>query len=327
MYCEFDPTIFTRNFNHEPFGFGHRLHELDLFSADALAALARTFDPHPADHFVAAGAAAPGTVFYAVEHGRHLPSRAMELLDHQPIRILLKRPENHDERFRELLDLVFEEIVDTRGGLGGERVVRLQSSVLISSGATITPFHFDPEINFFAHIAGQKSYHVYSPAALQEDELERFYARQIVNIAQVPVAARDPAHEHVFDLRPGRGLHQPQNAPHWVKTGVGRSISFAIVFETDATRAVGRARAANHYLRRLGAHPLPPRTSQTHRRAQGKRNAGAGTGTPPARFRPGPSNASSSIKSFASFSKRSAFYLSFFESTSAAGAIAAPTGG
>ena len=142
----------------------------------------------------------------------------------------------------------------------GEQVVRLQGSILISSAATTTPFHFDPEIGFFSQIEGEKIYHVYSPTVLSEAELERFYVRGNVNIGQVDLGGRDPAREYVFNLGPGKGLHQPQNAPHWVETVGARSVSYTFVFETDATRAMGRVRAFNYLQRKLGLSPARPGT-------------------------------------------------------------------
>jgi hypothetical protein len=131
---------------------------------------------------------------------------------------------------------------------------------LISSAATTTPIHFDPEIGFFSQIEGEKFYHVYSPASVTEPELERFYIRGAVAIGKVDLSRRDPAYEHVFNLGPSKGFHQPQNAPHWVQTGKSRSISYTLVFETDATRALGRTRAFNHYQRKSGLRPVHPGT-------------------------------------------------------------------
>ncbi|TCG02671.1 hypothetical protein BZM27_54085, partial [Paraburkholderia steynii] len=115
-----------------------------------------------------------------------------------------------------------------------------------------------PEINHFFQIEGDKHYHVYPPSAVREDELEDFYVQGKIEIGQVDLAARDKSLEHVFDLVPGSGFHQPQDAPHWVQTGAERSVSYAVVYETDATRARGRIFAANHYLRKLGVNPQPP---------------------------------------------------------------------
>ncbi len=253
-----DPEQFGRSFDKEPFGFTHNLSGLDLFEMDSLRALAKKYRGE--DYFIAGGAPAPGSKFYSVAHDQCSPLEALERLDSESYRVLLKRPEKYDPRFRALLDTLFEQVVDMRGGLGDQRVVRKETAILISSAATTTPFHFDPEINFFSQIEGEKIYHVYSPASLTEAELERFYIRGAVNIGQVDLASRDPSHEHVFTLGPGKGLHQPQNAPHWVETRGSRSISFPFVFETDATRAVGRVRAFNFCLRKLGLTPAQPGT-------------------------------------------------------------------
>ena len=253
-----DPDTFRQSFDREPFGFKHNLNELDLFQPESLRRLAEKYVNHPFDHYVAAGAPSPGSEFYSVPYAGYSPHDALDRLDSLVCRVLLKRPERHDPRFRELLDGLFRQVIDLRGGLGRERVVRLESAILISSAATITPFHFDPEINFFSQIEGEKIYHVYSPSSLTESELESFYMRGVVNIGQVNLDSRDGRHEHVFKLGPGDGLHQPQNAPHWVETRQSRSVSYAFVFETNVTRTRGRVRAFNHYLRKVRANPAPP---------------------------------------------------------------------
>jgi hypothetical protein len=255
-----DPESFRQSFDREPFGFSHNLSELDLFKFDSLRALAEKFSAVPRDYFVAGSAATAGTDFDSVPYGQATPSQALENLDTRSCRVLLKRPENHEPQFRELLDTLFRQIVDLRGGLGNEQVVRLESAVLISSAATTTPIHFDPEIGFFSQIEGEKFYHVYSPASVTEPELESFYIRGAVAIGKVDLGKRDPAQEHVFNLGPGKGFHQPQNSPHWVQTGKSRSISYTLVFETDATRALGRTRAFNHYQRMSGFRPAHPGT-------------------------------------------------------------------
>jgi hypothetical protein len=161
-------------------------------------------------------------------------------------------------RFRHLLDSLFGQVMQLRGGLKGERLVRLESAVFVTSATSITPCHFDPEIAFFAQIEGRKNYHVYSPSSMSEAELESFYREGLVSIAQVDLPTRDPKLEHFYPLKPGDGHHQPQNCPHWVETGAERSISYSFVFETDATRARNRTRACNHFLRRAGLNPAPP---------------------------------------------------------------------
>lgn len=257
-HLHFGHEVFEREFDREPFGFTHQLHMLDLFSPEALRRLTAKYERCPEDYFVSSSASTPGTRFFSVPFSKLAPLAALDALATGQHRILLKRLEDHDPQFRELLQQTFRQVIDQCGGLRGARVERLESALFISSGATITPFHFDPEINFFAQIEGQKRYHVYSPKVVSDIELERFYVRGKLEIGQIDLDGRDAAHEHVFQLGPGKGLHQPQNAPHWVETGATRSISYSIVFETDAMRAAGRARGCNHYLRKLGISPAGP---------------------------------------------------------------------
>lgn len=256
-HLNLDPKTFKECLNREPFGFTHNLSGLGLFDMDSLRSLAKRYDKN-GNYFVAAGASAPGAKFYSAPRISERPSDVFDKLNEGSYRILLKRVDRQDERFRKLLELQFQQIMDLKGGLGDDRVERLESGVFISSAATTTPFHFDPEVNFFSQIAGEKTYHVYSPSAVTEEELERFYFRGTVNIGQIDLAGRDPKSESVFKLGPGRGLQQPQNAPHWVETGAGLSISYSFVYETTATRVASRARALNFYLRKVGLKPRRP---------------------------------------------------------------------
>lgn len=256
MSYEFDKQDFDRDYNIKPFVFAHDLHTQDLFSPDRLTALSRIYDRHQ-DSFVAGSARTPGTIFRSVESGQFGTYEAMQRMDEFPLRILLKRLENHDPDFRALRDRLYSQIVDMRPELKDQKLTRLETSVFVSSGATTTPFHFDPEVNFFTQIEGEKEYHVYEPASVTTQELEDFYARQVVDIAQIPLAGRPANFEHVFALKPGMGFHQPVNAPHWVRTGTGRSVSYSLIIETEAMRALGRVRACNHYMRKIGLSPRP----------------------------------------------------------------------
>ena len=126
-------------------------------------------------------------------------------------RILLKRLERHHDGFRDLLDTLFAQV---KGQLQRNRVpdeaVRLESSVFISAPQATTPFHFDPEVNFFGQIEGEKVYHLYAPSELAEDEVEPLYVRATTDIGQVDLGRRDPSAEHVFRLQPGGVCTNPK---------------------------------------------------------------------------------------------------------------------
>lgn len=254
----FETPSFAEIFNVEPAATSHNLSDLDIFSPDALRVLAEKYQANPQDAFVASSAPSANADFNSVPHGQHAAHVAITLLDEAPYRVLLKRPEKYDTSFRELINTILQCISDAKGGFGSEKIVRLESSVFITSAKATTPIHFDPEIGFFCQIAGEKIYHVYPPANVTETELEPFYIKSSVEIGKVDVNRRDPTREYVFYLTAGKGLHQPQNAPHWVETCSSHSISYSVVLETDATRALGRTRAFNHYVRMTGLAPSTP---------------------------------------------------------------------
>jgi len=242
------------SFDLEPKALTHDLHLDALFSDASLADLVKSFD-NGGRSFIATGARDASDPFRSLPEHQIKPSEALARLDTDSVRILLKRPEDHDPRFRALADRLYRDITTSNPHAARSPAVRIQASIFISSGETITPVHFDPEVNYFFQIRGRKAFHVFRPDSLDDTLVDGFYNKQVVDIAQVPLSACDPACERVFDLEPGTGLFQPLNAPHWVRTGAGRSISYSFVFETEEMRARGKVRAANHYLRRLGLRP------------------------------------------------------------------------
>lgn len=252
------PEPYETSYNRIPFGFTHNLHQLDIFQFDSLLGVLDKYNGASNDYYVAGSAAAAGSAFFEAPHIKLTPKQAIDQLDQRPTRILLKRLENHDEQFRALADLLIKQLREIPGGLGSQPILRMQSSLFITSAASTTPLHFDPEVGFFAQIEGGKTYHVYTPDDVAEEDLESFYVKGKVSIGQLDMAERDPGKEQVFDLNAGLGFHQPQNAPHWVETCGTRSISYSLVYETSADRALGRTRAFNYYERKLGMSPTPP---------------------------------------------------------------------
>lgn len=253
-----DQATFGEGFNAVPHRLGHALHEHRIFALDKVRELVGAWPGR--DFFVAAGAPGAATAFYATPTTTLTPAAAFGEIEmgSGSHRILLKRLERHDPDFRELLSALAAEIMAMRPQLHHEKILRLESFMFISSASTITPFHFDPEIGFFFQIAGNKSYHIYSPEVLTEYELEKYYLRGEIDIGQVDLGSRESCSEFRFDLQPGMGMHQPANAPHWVETSDALSISYSFSMETDRTRAMGRTRAFNGLCRRLSMAPSPP---------------------------------------------------------------------
>jgi hypothetical protein len=256
---EMDSASYSQKYDTTPFPFTHNLHTLEIMAFESLRELAAKYEGRPGEFNLAGSAPSPDVFASPSEKRRGLtPSTAISLLDEMSLRILLKRPEDRDERFRRLMELLLRQIQELPGGAHSQKIERAQGSILISSAAAITPLHFDPEIGFFCQLDGDKIYHVYSPDDVSEPELESFYVLDQVSTCRVDLGKRNPANEHVYHLVAGSGFHQPQNAPHWVETCKTRSISYTVVFETEVSRARCRARAFNYYERKIGLEPTQP---------------------------------------------------------------------
>ena len=256
---DLNDALFRENYDRIPFSFTHNLHRLTLFENEMLRSLCETYAAHPEDYFVSRSAPTAGAVFYSIPKTPLKPHEAFDQLTAGSYKILLKRLERHHDVFRDLLNTLFGQV---KGQLQRNRypdeVMRLESSVFISAPQATTPFHFDPEVNFFSQIEGEKIYHLYEPSELAEDEVEPLYVRAMTDIGQVDLARRDPSAEHVIRLQPGTGLHQPQDAPHWVETVGSRSVSYTFVYETREGQRRSRVRSFNAYLRRLHIDPARP---------------------------------------------------------------------
>lgn len=256
---QIDPPSYAALYNKSPFAFEHNLHELNLFEFQAICDLADRYTTAPSnDYFVTGSSPRADSAFFDTEQITLKPAEAIQNLDARPTRILLKRPENYDQRYRTLMNTLVEQIRCLPGGLSNQPIRRIQSSLFITSAAATTALHFDPEVAFFAQIEGDKEYHAYPPDQVTEPELENFYSRGRVSIGQLDMSKLNPQAEHLFGLRAGLGFHQPQNSPHWVQTRAVRSISYSLVYETAMDRRVGLTRAFNHFERMTGLTPAPP---------------------------------------------------------------------
>jgi hypothetical protein len=121
----------------------------DLFKFEELYALAEKYIGHGADYYVAGSAPRPDAVFFSVPRTPYL--HAHEVMQHLEtgFYVLLKRPENYDLRFRELIDQLFAQVADSLGEFGDDQIVRRDAGIFIFSGATRRRFTLTRRLGFF----------------------------------------------------------------------------------------------------------------------------------------------------------------------------------
>jgi len=248
-----DAHTFRECFDRKPFLIGHHLVGHPLFELPRLIRLSRTLPEAHVEYNAGdipinlAPAQTPRNGLSAEETIRRIAQCKSWMV--------LKYVE-HDPDYRALLHQCLAEVArhsePIRPGM-----CLAQGFIFISSPASVTPYHMDPEHNFLLQIRGSKQVHLFDgrdPTIVSEEELERHCGGAHRNLVY-----RDDLESRgwSFDLNPGFGLHFPATAPHYVKNGPEVSVSFSITFRTPDIERRSDTHNFNAYLRRRGLRPAP----------------------------------------------------------------------
>ena len=250
-----DEQEFRAKFDRSSFMLSHHLADHPLFSIDRLFELVKSKKEN-------------GELYWDMgdikinQRWSEAPAHALEVEEalqriEQANAWLVVRAVQTDPDYRKLLEESMAE-VERCSGVDFKKFVKLEDSIIfITSPRRISTYHIDRECSMLLQIHGEKVIHVFDRtdrSVLPEDEIERFWT--VDNNA-----ARYREHlQHkaaTYDLVPGKAVHIPVNAPHWVKNGDAVSISLNINFHYhDFVRA--DLYRANFLLRRFGLTPGSP---------------------------------------------------------------------
>jgi hypothetical protein len=254
-----DPELFATRFDRASFQFNHRLADSPLFDPDRLLRLAQQMASDPRDVYYDAGD-------IRIDQ-RWDQTAACDL----PIDVLLHRIETagawvilrraeKDPEYAALLNACISEM-ERLSGRDLSRVMKVRNAIIfINSPDRVSTYHIDRECNCLLQIRGTKTLSVfdrYDRTVLPEEEIERFWTVDN-NAAVYKPQYQDRA--AVYELTPGRAVHIPVNAPHWVKNGPEVSVSISVNFQYHEA-VLADVYRANHWLRKLGLRPAPPQRS------------------------------------------------------------------
>lgn len=241
-------TLFSANFGKRPFVFHHKLSN-ELLSAARLRRLAerKALDPKHRG-FLHTGA--PHELKWGTEEMREAISESFDQLETSERRIKLSRIHN-EPGYAEILAACTAELTDlTSVNLRGAARQPLLT-VFVSSPCEVTPYHIDEDENFLFQVQGSKVVYVYDRELFDWRYFENCYSSGSEVIPAGLASCATP-----FPLRPGLGLHNPVNFPHWVQNGPSVSISVSVAY-TRKLDPFGVLRI-NSRLRKLGLSPTPP---------------------------------------------------------------------
>lgn len=258
-------AAFAALYPHTPGKLVHRLLGHRLLTLDALADLAAAL---PADSIEYN----PGDVPIGIAP-EDIPTPALGVVE--TIRniaqagswVALKRVEQHGD-YAALLGEVLGElkhIVAPRTGA----MLQLEGFIFVSSGGSVTPFHFDPEHNILLQVTGSKIMTVFP---VEDEELfaapvhEKFHLGE--HHRNLPWRDTFAAKGMPIAIGPGEAIHVPVKAPHWVQNGPEPSISLSVTWRSEWSYAEADARAFNRMLRELGVEPTSPGAFPAQNRAK-----------------------------------------------------------
>ncbi len=250
---ELDKEQFRAGFNRRPFTVGHRLADHPMFALPRLIELARRL---PTEHveYNAGNISVNMDPDLTPRTGLSV-EETIERIEERCSWMVLKYVEQ-DSVYRDLLNSCLDEIQELSEPLA-PRMCRREGFIFISSPGSVTPYHLDPEYNFLLQVRGKKTVNIFDPSdrsILPEQELERYLNGGHRNMVFKPEYQEKAMR---FELTPGKGLHFPVNAPHWVQNGDEYSISFSITFRTPASERRTCVYSVNSYLRNRGITPEP----------------------------------------------------------------------
>jgi hypothetical protein len=258
-YFDVDAERFRADFDRRSFAFGHRLAQSPLFEPERLLAIARTMASDPRDVYYDAGTIDVGQRWDEIPACDLSVEQLVHRIETANAWIVLRKVDKSPE-YAALLDGCLAEI-ETRLGRNLRKMMKIRNALLfITSPHRVTTYHIDRECSWLLQIRGTKTISIFDPRdreVLPEEELERFWT--VDNNAPT----YRPQLEHrasVYELNPGTAVHLPVNAPHWVRNGPGVSVSLNINFHYK-DRELADIYRANHWLRRAGFNPTPPRQS------------------------------------------------------------------
>jgi hypothetical protein len=270
-----DQAHFRAQLNRASFAFAHRLSDHPLLQLPQLSRLARLLEPAGYFHYEERGEDGLESGWAPGAAEPRWPLEESVLRIGESCSWIILKHANQDPEYRELLTQCMLEIGQLSGWDLARETSAWEAQVMITSPRQVTAYHMDNECNFLLQVAGEKTINIFDQtdrAVLTEEELEDFWTGN-QNAARYKPDLQERA--RVYQLAPGRAVHLPINAPHWLKNGDNISISLSVNCEIPGYTA-RRVFRVNHNLRKLGVTPLPPGRSMTRDAVKNVTVIGAG---------------------------------------------------
>jgi len=251
---------FRQRFNESCFTFSHNLAGHPLFALPALVNLAKTVALWEGDFYSNSGDVRVDQKWGQIPISELPADEVVARIQHAGAWIIMKHVEL-DPAYAAILNQSAEQIRNLAGPKIGPHLLNPEMLIIANSPGRITPFHMDGECNFLLQLQGSKVIRVFSQhdrVVLTEEEIEHFYTDDLFAANYKETCGDERA--SVIELTPGKAVHIPVNAPHWVQNGSSVSVSISVNFELPDWMRADLYRF-NTLVRRFGFAPTPPGVS------------------------------------------------------------------
>ena len=254
MGFEWDDNIRT-GFRRETVMARHDLHMRDSFTDDGLADV---LDRYPRERLGIFSFPPHSEGRVKARHGRAPDLSGADLVEAVrtgAIWLNLRAASHHLPEFADMAGEIFGSL----SAATGQKVLKPDVGVLISSPGIHVHYHLDIPVVTLVQIRGDKTLHLYparEPFA-SDSQIESIVLRE--NEEEVDFCDNFEAAATQVTLQPGMALTWPQNAPHRVQNGEMMNVSLSCEFMTLPALVRANALFANGLIRRrLGGTPKLP---------------------------------------------------------------------
>lgn len=231
---------------NQPIRVGHRLHNLRLFSTNALAELIESY-PREDYSIIHMGPQGTDRKFWREGDLTGLSGHeVLEAISKGRLWLNLRQTNLIDNRYNAILGSVFAELEQNVPGLN---TFNRKCGILISSPLAQVYYHADLPGQLLFQIAGRKRIYFYPPSQpfLKPEHLEHIAVYGIE--VDIPYDNWYDQYAHVYDLEPGQMVHWPHNAPHRVENKDCLNISMTVEYWSEPIRRTNMVIRANGIMR------------------------------------------------------------------------------
>ncbi|WP_428407209.1 cupin-like domain-containing protein [Hyphococcus sp.] len=263
----FDPASlrpFSASYPNLPARLRHHLTDHPLLEIDRLVVLARVLPESAVEYN--SGDLPIGQDPAKTPMNGLTPEETVRRIAENKSWIVLKNIEQ-DGDYAALLEGCAADVAPSVKAATGE-MHKCEGFIFVSSPASVTPFHMDPEHNILMQMRGTKTFTIFpakADAIVTDEQHEAFH--RAGGHRNLPYKDEYASLAENVELSPGDALYVPLKSPHWVKVGPEVSVSLSVTWRSEASDAEAQLRRANGWLRSKGLTPPRPGAAPMRDRA------------------------------------------------------------